>query len=290
MDIPPANIRNARSSRSRSEPGGGGDSLVWVFLAFAGSMVLLILVLCGVGGVMFVMQVSRKVRDEVAAENRRQAEMPFDEQHQNLRRPDFGDNPALTPIKDLPGFIARNLKPNDHAGPLAPTSALWNKLQAGRGFEGQPQGGGGNNPRFRDAVPGNGLLIGVFACAPNNDLVHFIQPIYLTAQGERVGAPYGKADDYVVCLKAKKGYAVGAIDTHFGAAFDSVKLTFMKVKADGLDPNDFYQSIQIGGDGGGPGRLGGDGTFVVGLHGTTNANDGFTPAGTIGSLGILSLK
>jgi hypothetical protein len=43
--------------------------------------------------------------------------------------------------------------------------------------------------------------------------------------------------DRLTTLKAKAGYAVGALSCKFGLNFDGISLTFMKVKADGtLDP------------------------------------------------------
>jgi len=42
--------------------------------------------------------------------------------------------------------------------------------------------------------------------------------------------------------------------------------------AKGLDKNDKYSGPQIGGNGGREGTLGGDGNFIIGLHGKINKN------------------
>jgi hypothetical protein len=41
----------------------------------------------------------------------------------------------------------------------------------------------------------------------------------------------------------------------------------MRITSDGLDPNDKYDGPHIGGEGGNERTLGGDGSFIIGLHG-----------------------
>ena len=54
--------------------------------------------------------------------------------------------------------------------------------------------------------------------------------------------------------------------------FDAFKPIYMKMTAKGLDPSDSYDGPYVGGMGGGDGTLGGDGNFIVGIHGKTNDN------------------
>ena len=60
-----------------------------------------------------------------------------------------------------------------------------------------------------------------------------------------------------------------------GLTVDGMSITFMKIAPGGiLDPNDSYESAWIGGmGGGGPVRLGGDGTPVIGVIGKSNNAD-----------------
>ena len=71
-------------------------------------------------------------------------------------------------------------------------------------------------------------------------------------------------------VKAKPGYAVGAIYVRGGGGFDAFKPIFMRVKDKGLDTKDSYEGPQVGGTGGGEGTVGGDGNFIIGLHGKAN--------------------
>jgi hypothetical protein len=70
-------------------------------------------------------------------------------------------------------------------------------------------------------------------------------------------------------LKAKEGYAVGAITCKYGSFnLDGCSLTFMKVVAGNLDPNDSYESEWVGSAAPKrPMKLGGDGVPIVGLAG-----------------------
>jgi hypothetical protein len=101
-----------------------------------------------------------------------------------------------------------------------------------------------------------------------------VQPIWLTPRGEVKGKIYGIAERGSVMLttRAKPGYAVGAIYTRGGGGFDAFKPVYMRIKDAGLDPADQYDGPYVGGKGGGEGTLGGDGNFIVGLHGKLENN------------------
>ena len=202
--------------------------------------------------------------------------------------------PVLNDIKGLNGFVAENLKPNDHAGPLAPGSKLWEKIGAAVNLNRlTPSGlvrGEAGDVIFRETAPDNGILIGFFVAAPENRVVQFLQPIYLTSKGEKTGKAFGMPDGQVVCLKAKRGYAVGAIDIRAGEFLDAIRLRFMRVQGDTLDVNDWYQSPRLGGIGGEPVRIGGDGAPIVGIHGRSLGKAGMVPAGSITALGVLAMK
>src|SRR5262249_21728042 len=98
------------------------------------------------------------------------------------------------------------------------------------------------------------------------------QAIYKGPQGEFNGFAGGVSksrtgNSSIQVTKAKPGYAVGAIFARGGNGFDAFQPIYMKITPNGLDPNDSYKGPHIGGEGGGSGTVGGDGNFIVGIHG-----------------------
>jgi hypothetical protein len=100
----------------------------------------------------------------------------------------------------------------------------------------------------------------------NNDVIESIRPIYLTSRGEKVGEQVGKQAAKVVTVKAKAGYAVGAMTVKGGLGIDGLSLTFMRIDKQGLKKEDAYTSDWMGGKGGNrEATVGGDGSSVVGI-------------------------
>ena len=131
-------------------------------------------------------------------------------------------------------------------------------------------GGAFAHTEFEEVPPAGALLIGFrYTTIGNGRFPGVIQPIFLTASGETFGKIYGTADATEVpqIVKAKPGYAVGAIFVRGGGGFDAFQPIFMRIKEKELDRDDRYDGPQIGGNGGGHGTVGGDGNFIVGLHG-----------------------
>jgi S1-C subfamily serine protease len=130
---------------------------------------------------------------------------------------------------------------------------------------------GGFAPQFKDVAPDGGLLIGLelgLGKFFQEDVIKSVRPIYRVGGKEQFGSQRGVPPSPVVTIKAKDGYAVGAITCKSGLNFDGCSLTFMKVVGDKLDPGDAYESEWVGYVGRKqPTRIGGDGTPVVGLAG-----------------------
>jgi hypothetical protein len=129
---------------------------------------------------------------------------------------------------------------------------------------------GGRSPRFKDVAPPGGLLIGLEIGRGKFgpfDTVTAFRPIYRVNGKEEFGAQRGTRPASPVTIKAKEGYAVGAISYVAGLNFDGCSLTFMKVKDGKLDPSDAYESEWVGQETNRPTRIGGDGTPVVGIAG-----------------------
>jgi hypothetical protein len=135
--------------------------------------------------------------------------------------------------------------------------------------------GFGRDPAFEEVPPQGALLIGFevglgkFAAS---DVIHSLQPIYWTENGELRGQKRGTAADHLITVKAKEGYAVGAVSLSAHLVIDFMKVTFMKADTTDLDRSSTYQSDSIGTDMGQRRQtLGGTGAMVVGICGRANA-------------------
>ena len=93
--------------------------------------------------------------------------------------------------------------------------------------------GGSLGTQFTDAAPKGGVLIGFevgLGKQGDNDVVHAIRPIFRAGSGQEIlGEQHGKDTSRLVVVKAKKGYAVGAITAKSMAMLDGFSVTFMKV-------------------------------------------------------------
>ena len=138
--------------------------------------------------------------------------------------------------------------------------------------------GGNFNPVYRDLAPEGGLLIGLEIALTPADFIMGIRPIYLTGDKETTGKQTGRDIKRVVTLKAKAGYAVGAVGIISGLNCDGMTVTFMKIAKDGLDAKDSYQSEYVGTkEQKVPRTLSGEGRAVIGVTGKQTAlnNSGF---------------
>jgi hypothetical protein len=137
--------------------------------------------------------------------------------------------------------------------------------------------GGGKDPEFRDSAPTGGLLIGFELEVENifdRELIRGAKAIYRVGDKETAGEPRGPLSKDAVKIKAKAGYAVGAIEVRCDATFDGMAVTFMKVTDGKLDPKDSYKSDFVGSNQGKPLiKIGGDGTPVIGIVGKSNGKD-----------------
>jgi hypothetical protein len=132
-------------------------------------------------------------------------------------------------------------------------------------------GASGFRDTYEEIPKEGGILIGFhYTTKSQGRYPGLVQPIFMTARGEVKGKVYGTPERGAVgqTVKAKPGYAVGAIYTRGGLGFDAFQPIFMKITDKGLDTNDKYEGAYVGGKGGDKGEtLGGDGNFIVGIHG-----------------------
>jgi hypothetical protein len=310
-DLPTRRRRAWPGPRSHRPSNAGQNTLVILLVVLAAVFFVLP---CFAGGVVGFLgaifeeqeqaQFAAEAQVEMAMEAGAMArvEPPEEAWHEDfeLRKELLDPNPdqfneRLADQGKLKKFIDQNLSANDQEGPLAPKSALWPKVA--RSVENDrlrksPLGPGNRGfVPFMETAPQGGILIGFFVSAVQGQLllVHYVQPIYLTAEGEKAGQRYGTPGNTLDCVKAKKGYAVGGLLVRSGDLFDGFTIRFMKVQGERLDPNDFYDSAHYGGQGGEPMRINGEGRLIVGIHGRRLANPDLTPQGSITSLGLISL-
>ena len=162
----------------------------------------------------------------------------------------------------------------------ADRTPMWVAIRRGYGDDRirklKPANNPNNDKTFDEMPPGGGYLVGFHYTLDGNKRPNVIQPIYMTPFGEVLGGNYGvlgKKDSAKATIKAKPGYAVGALAVHGGGAMDGFKPVFMRIVGKGLNKADSYDGPQLGTQG----ELmsqGGDGTFIVGLHGKVNEKTG----------------
>jgi hypothetical protein len=157
--------------------------------------------------------------------------------------------------------------------------------------------GNAGKTAFSEAPAKPGVLIGFDLGVGklfSGEGIYAVRPIYLTAEGERVGPDHGLFQANaktkgrskvlrVVTVKANPGYAVGAITGRAGGSLNGMSVTFMRLDGDKLNPADSYQSEWVGDrKGGNESMIGSDGALVVGIFGKGNDVD-------CQSLGLLHL-
>lgn len=183
---------------------------------------------------------------------------------------------------------------NTQTGVLGPKSSLWAHLKGEIEKKNTADSALANGFRSRDKfrnVPEEGALLIGFLIDDSDRFLNYVQPIYLTAAGEKLGPAYGVPDRFglvgdILRVKARPGYAVGEITVRTGETIDGLGITFMKVTENGLDPNDSYRSPWLGGRDGSTLIVGGDGSFLVGVHGKIAFETGL-PDGAAATLGAV---
>jgi hypothetical protein len=140
----------------------------------------------------------------------------------------------------------------------------------------------GQSP-FEDVSRLGGVLIGArFTTVQSGDrtIILSIEPIYLTTRNDVTGPKRGTDRDkfgrkvkssllQTEAIRAKPGYAVGALRVRLGVGLEAVGLTFMRINGDRLDPNDSYDAKWVGNPGPeGLRRFGGEGHLAVGIRGS----------------------
>jgi S1-C subfamily serine protease len=138
--------------------------------------------------------------------------------------------------------------------------------------------GFGIGPEFRELGPEGGMLIGFelgLRKEHGRDAVRSARAIYRVGDNEVFGDKRGNVPGALKSLKAKTGYAIGAISVKSAIVIEGFAVTFMKVKDGRLDPTDAYESEWFGDN---PAtrqanKLEGGGSPIVGLVGRADENN-----------------
>lgn len=158
-----------------------------------------------------------------------------------------------------------------------------------------PAGGFFASKEYREYREDGALLTGFevgYGQVNNTTVIAYLRPIWRTAQGEVYGTAYGRSQTPTAVVKARDGYAVGGIVIAGGGALEGFALTFMRIGAKHLDPDDAYTSEWYGERTRKPdpdGMRTGDGEFVVGIYGKRFEDKGgrnFDNAGGICTIGL----
>lgn len=104
----------------------------------------------------------------------------------------------------------------------------------------------------------------------DNETIASLRPIYATSRGEQRGELLGQAQGRQVTVKAKPGYAVGAVNLKTGLGLDGLSVTFMKFDKARLKKDDAYSSDWLGNKDSSGQVTVGDGSLVVGVCGRRN--------------------
>jgi hypothetical protein len=174
------------------------------------------------------------------------------------------DAPATQPAAPAAASAPYTLNPK--------LSALVAQANAQRTFdETGIVGGAFANKPFSD-ISTDGVLIGLrigLGKFFDGRIVNQIQPIYLTPRGEELGKSFGdpnKVFEYVEA-RAPRGYAVGSLEIRGGGSIDAITLKYLPYNDSGLNPANEMDTRRIGGNGGSPKLVGGDGEPVIGICG-----------------------
>jgi hypothetical protein len=130
-------------------------------------------------------------------------------------------------------------------------------------------GGGFADIPFEDVAP-NGVLIGLrlgMGKFMNYDVFKFVQPIYLTPQGQKYGQGFGRATGNIFEAKAPAGYAIGAVRVCGGGGFDSLSIDYMPIVDSHLNPYQIVRTNRVGTKGIIENTLSGDGIPIIGICG-----------------------
>jgi len=140
---------------------------------------------------------------------------------------------------------------------------------------------------YRQIPTDGGILIGFQVGQGkfvNSPIVDALRPIYSTKNGKQMGSWIGPQPANPITVQAKPGYFVSDISIRTGLLIDGLSLRFTKLDNNRIQVADQYDSEWVGGKGGNPSMIGGQGLLIVGVYG--DLNDKGSPC----SLGLIAVE
>ena len=146
------------------------------------------------------------------------------------------------------------------------------------GFD-NPKGDFTESPSEPGVLVGFDLGLGKFF---DIEVIYAYRAVFETAHGDEILSDHGLFRDkigpknkhwktkvlHTVHVRARRGYAVGAVTLRSGLDINGLSVTFMRIKDGKLDPQQSYESEWVGDrTGGGEAAMGGDGAPVIGISG-----------------------
>jgi hypothetical protein len=151
----------------------------------------------------------------------------------------------------------------------------------------EPKAPAGSTP-FEELSRSGWVLIGFkvgSSQAGDRTIIQTLEPIYVSARGDVIGAKRGKERNTLAkrmkssafvteALRAKPGYAVGAVKVSASATVEGIKLVYMRIVGEKLDPKDSIESKWVGNYGLGDAKIyGGAGHLIVGFLGAESKTE-----------------
>lgn len=137
--------------------------------------------------------------------------------------------------------------------------------------------------KWTDIPEQGGILTGLdIGLNPNDGSLITVQAYYTTQRGEVAGKLFGVATPVATKLRAKPGYAIGAMTMREGYGIGGIVVKFMQMQGDTLNPAQSYDSEYVGGRLGDNEDLDVSGEPIVGIHGCLKRD------GSLGSIGTVT--
>jgi hypothetical protein len=172
--------------------------------------------------------------------------------------------------------------------PLEP--ALVSRISAAiasNGTTDTPQSGRGGTG-FRNVPQEGALLVGVIVDWQDGSKTKAvgITPVFQTSKGTVRGNTFGRSTGIAGGSMARPGYALGGLEIPSDSVVEGMQVWMLRDTGNGLNPNDNHRIHVRGGnpESASKLRLGIDGSYVIGITGTTSS------AGELSGVGLVLVR
>jgi len=140
-----------------------------------------------------------------------------------------------------------------------------------------------NDIPWMDVPEPGGIMVGLdVGLSRDGDFIQALQGVYATQRAEVRGKPVGMPTPRIINIRAKPGFAIGAITVHSNWRIDGLSVTFMQISGDRLISEQSYTSDYCGRRQDEAKEMSGGGEPIIGLHGHISEH------GRLASLGLVT--